>query len=79
MKRIAPNVLPYLVGLAIALAISLGVPAIDRIWPTPVQAASENGCSVIGVVGTVIVARCEDEDTGMLIWANSAGFMVVEP
>lgn len=42
----------------------------------PVQAAAPNGCTSVGTIGAVEVALCEDEDTGLMVWGNSAGMMV---
>lgn len=48
--------------------------------PEPVQAASPAAtsmCEPIGVVGNVIISRCIDEDTGIILYVNSAGFMLL--
>lgn len=46
----------------------------------PAQAAAPAAgplCEPIGIVGNVIISRCEDEDTGAIIYANSAGYMLL--
>lgn len=48
------------------------------LWRQPVQAATPNGCTVIGTVGNVIVARCIDDETNSVVFVNSAGFMQME-
>jgi hypothetical protein len=57
--------------LIIALAVVFGIGLL------PVRAAGANGCETIGTIGNIIVARCEDEETGAVIYGNSAGFMDV--
>lgn len=47
------------------------------VWRHPAQAATPNGCEVVGTVGNVIVSRCIDDQTGLVVFANSAGFMQV--
>lgn len=66
-----------MVALVLLTFAAIGVYELTQ--PESVQAAAQNGCVVIGTVGNVIVARCEDEDTGTVLYANSAGFMEFEP
>lgn len=71
---------PISTALLISLLVWLPIMATKLV--VPVQAASpaaQNGCVVIGTVGNVIIARCEDEDTGTVLYANSAGYMDFEP
>jgi hypothetical protein len=67
----------FIASILLLTFAAIGVYELTR--PEPLHAAAQNGCVVIGVVGNVIVARCEDEDTGFVFYANSAGMLVVEP
>ncbi len=61
-----------LVLLALWLALMLAGSAV-----TPIQAATPNGCTLLGNAGNVLIMRCIDNETGNVVYANSAGFMVV--
>lgn len=69
----------YLLSLFLAsfLVAPLPIPPL-QIAPAiapQVHAAAPNGCKEVGMVGTVIVALCQDEDTNLMVWANSAGML----
>lgn len=73
----------YLLSLFLAsfLVAPLPIPPL-QIAPAiapQVHAAAPNGCTQIGTVGNVIIAHCVDDQNGGEVWANSAGFMAVEP
>ena len=36
-------------------------------------------CEAIAHAGALLIFRCEDEDTGTVIYANNIGMMVIEP
>ncbi len=57
------------------LAIALVCASLWLTWP--VQAATPNGCELLGNTGNVIIFRCVDDSAGNVVYANSAGFMVV--
>lgn len=63
----------YWTGCALGLVLCLVAAAL--VFTAPVEAATPNGCAIVGTVGTVIVALCQDEDSGLMVWANSAGMM----
>lgn len=45
----------------------------------PVHAAGTNGCDLLGNAGNVLIMRCIDNETGNIVYANSAGMLVVAP
>lgn len=40
-------------------------------------ATSPPACTVIGNIGNIIIGKCVDEDTGVIIYGNSAGWMQI--
>lgn len=46
-------------------------------WEPSVQAAAggSDNCEVLGTIGSVIIGRCIDPDTGREIYGNSQGFI----
>lgn len=72
MKYIAAVLVVILVFLATVVEVRLRVPLVQAAAP-----AAGPLCEPIGIVGNVIISRCEDEDTGAIIYANSAGYMLL--
>jgi hypothetical protein len=56
----------------VSMLIGMGVPLV-----MPVQASTAPACTPIGSTGNVVISRCEDEESGQVIYVNNIGFMVV--
>lgn len=68
--------------IVLSLLITLAFVVIGGVTPIAdekVMAAPDatSMCVPIGVIGTVIIGRCEDEDTNTILYVNSAGFMML--
>lgn len=67
--------------LFLLMAIIVGVVIAPVIYDGPVQAASpaatDNACTEIGKAGGRTVFRCIDDETGLVLFGNDAGFIQV--
>lgn len=70
----------YIVAVLVVICVFLATVVEVRLRVPPANAAAPAAgplCVLMGIVGNVIIVRCEDEDTGAIIYANSAGFMML--
>lgn len=61
--------------LLLVFIIFAAIPSVPRVQAAAPAATSM--CEPIGVVGNVIISRCLDEETGIILYVNSAGFMML--
>lgn len=70
-----------LLATAVFCAVVISATVFFFVPPTlPVMAATSDTtsmCEPIGVVGTVIISRCIDDETSIILYVNSAGFMIL--
>lgn len=62
------------IGIVLVVGMAFGL-----LWIRPVVASggSDNACTEIGTAGKRTIYRCIDDQTGMVLFGNDAGFMVV--
>lgn len=77
MKSISITVFAMTVALLIlfGLCVLNGEPSGKSAKAAPLQDTPP--CDQIAHAGALIIFRCEDEDTGNIIYANNIGFMLV--
>jgi hypothetical protein len=66
----------------LAVLMAICVAAFVYAYTAPVEAAPSDpaipDCVAIGKSGPLVVSRCEDDETGDVIYVNNYGMMVVE-
>lgn len=60
-----------IIGLVLLLAWT--VPPVRAKASEPAPA-----CTPIGATGNIVISRCEDAQTGQVLYVNNIGFMVLE-
>lgn len=73
MHPVIARILTLLIGILLGAAIIVT----QNVYANAAPPATSDNCVELGTIGTVIIGRCVDPDTGREIYANSAGFIDV--
>lgn len=60
------------IGVTLGIFVPLAQAAASTATPD-----TTSMCEPIGVVGNVIISRCIDDETSIVLYVNSAGFMIL--
>jgi hypothetical protein len=66
------NLFVIITVAVVSALVGMGAPLI-----MPVQASSAPACEPIGATGNIVISRCEDDETGQVIFVNNIGFMIL--
>lgn len=77
LRDLAIYAIAVLVGCGLCLATLFGFSALVDEVQAASPAATDNACTEIGTAGGRTVFRCIDDETGLVLFGNDAGFIQV--
>lgn len=69
------KVLYVILFMVASIYVIVNLYSMEAIAQSAKASSLEPGCVTIGTIGTVIVSRCYDEETGIILYGDSAGWM----